>query len=399
MGTEHLPITSTFTATPLQAPLQAAFTKLGLTLNVAVTQYGQMSEFMLRPARSGSGIVGAVVLLRLEDWLRELGESTGQVNGTSARQELRKRLDEFLVQLPLLAPPGRSIWLLICPSAGWIAEQFKLTALCRTFTNLLEARLRNVPRINVLPWPESLSSEEYFDRELDRTNHVPFTQGAFAQLSESLADHLSRSLTSSNENLAPAAGGSPELANFLAGLRVRVDVAAASSNSSADVGRILRTAASFSLAGEKPALSDAEVEMIIAAQTCWVISVSDRLSDYGVSGVLNARTQESALVIDTMSLSCPVLGKQVEYAVLMALQQIAASRALSELVFEYRDSGRNQPALDYLKSIATAEREQRYVIAVNQAETRVGTAAVAPEAWRLTVRTVSGPMLHSISAI
>ena len=64
-----LPVTSTFTATPLKAALQAALEREGIPQDVGFFLYGQMSEFMLRPAQFTDGASGAVLLLRVEDWL------------------------------------------------------------------------------------------------------------------------------------------------------------------------------------------------------------------------------------------------------------------------------------------------------------------------------------------
>jgi hypothetical protein len=303
-----------------------------------------------------------------------------------ARLELKTRLDEFLGQVSVLAMRGRPVWLVVCPSAGWTSDTYNFAALCRTYTNLLAARLRNLAQVTLLAWPESISKDEFYDRQQDRTNHIPFTPAGFEQLAGSLARQLARTLAVSDSNAvaATAAARSPELANFLSVLHVRVHVGVAKPSDSADVGRILRTAASFSLAGEKPTLADSEAGAIVASQDCWLVRVSDRLSDFGASGVVITRTEDSALVIESLSLSCTVLGKQVEYALLGALRRMAATRNLPTLAFKYHESGRNQPALAFLRSVASQTNAQRYEVPAEEVEARVEKAAVAPGAWSMT---------------
>jgi hypothetical protein len=383
-----LQVGSTFVCNAMEPSLCHAASHTGIAQSVRISPPAELSRHMLAPAADSEDILGTIVLVRVEDWLRNMFAASGPVDDKIARQELRNHLDEFLGQLSVLALRGRPVWIMVCPSVEWVAEHLRLAALCRTFTNLLAARLRNLAQINLLVWPESLSSEGYYDRELDRTDHIPFTQAAFTQLSESLVGQLGRTLAGSERNGVSAdSARSPELANFLSGLKVHVRVTAALHSDSADVGRILRTAASFSLRGETPTLSDSEADAIVASKNCWVVAVSDRLSDYGASGVFITRIEDKTLVIEAMSLSCTALGKQVEFALLSALQQIAVSRGLLRLDFAYCDSGRNQPMLAYLKSIATADSEQRYVLQVQEAEARIGHAAVAPGAWSLTLRT------------
>ena len=381
-------IVSTFVSDPIAATLRRSLSALDIARTVSVVSPSQLSTYMLSPSLDTEDALGTIVLIRIEDWLGDLASSMKQVTDNAARQELRKHIDEFLSQIAILALRGRPVWLATCPSTGWIAEEFRLATLCRTMTNLFSARIRNLQRVRVLDWPLALLKEECYDRQLDHTLHTPFTAAAWEILGESIASQLARSLASDVSNgSALASTGSPELAAFLAGLRVQVQVAPATQRDRSHVDRILRTAASFSLAGEKPAIAEAEINMIIESRNCLLISVSDRLSDYGPSGVVVAPATNDTLLVDSMSLSCTVLGKQVEYALLSALAQIASSRQLSKIALEYRSSGRNQPALAFLTSVADPETKQRYVLPVSEAEARISTSAVAPNAWSLKIVT------------
>ena len=80
--------------------------------------------------------------------------------------------------------------------------------------------------------------------------------------------------------------------------------------------RLLRTVAAFSLTGERRDIPDAEVDAYLNPDRCMLISVSDRLSDHGSSGLVAFRATGDSLIVDVMALGCPVLGKQVEFAVL-----------------------------------------------------------------------------------
>jgi predicted enzyme involved in methoxymalonyl-ACP biosynthesis len=85
-----------------------------------------------------------------------------------------------------------------------------------------------------------------------------------------------------------------------------------------------------------------------------------------------------------MALSCTVLGKQVEYAVLSALAMIATELHLATVIFKYCESRRNQEMLRFLQSVADVDSNKRYVVPVSLVEDRIRIAATKAGAW--TVR-------------
>jgi len=98
--------------------------------------------------------------------------------------------------------------------------------------------------------------------------------------------------------------------------------------------------------------------------------------------VVVCRESENALVVDWLSLSCTVLGKQVEYALVLALAGMAKDHGCSRVIFEYRTSARNQPIHNFLESVASRE-QLRFVLGVNEADARISTRAVNAGAWTL----------------
>jgi hypothetical protein len=326
------------------------------------------------------------VLLRLEDWLREHLKSTPYETSRDAwvRQEFRLRVDEFVSQLAILSRLGKQVWFLACPSNGWISEQHKLAGLCRTYTNLVAARVRSLSQVSVLNWPASFSADGFADREADRLSQIPFTEDAFAKLGESVGNQIVRTLARQQGSSSPEPGGSPELAAYLAGLQVRVQFAPAGRQDRPDVDRLLRTVASFSLTGEKPTIANAEVDALVESEACILVSVADRISDYGRSGLVVFRSDGETLAVDNLALSCTVLGKQVEYALLSFLSRAAAERGCARIIFEYRPSGRNQPLLSFLQQATDRESETRYALPAGDVDARVAKVAVNPGAWTVT---------------
>jgi len=386
MQTRVLQVASSFTSRPLAKTLQPYLVGAGIADSVEFIEYGQVAEYMFGPSSGAEHIVGTLVLVRVEDSLRnELKNgAAGADIGAKARQQLAAHVDEFVKQIQTLAKRGQPTWVLACPSNGWVAESFNLGPLCRTYTNLLLARIRGTPNVTVFNWPGSLADPEINDRNTDRLGQIPLTPAAFQQLSQFLGPEIETALATRKVSATPtASNGKADLANFLAGLGVRIRISAAKSGDRAHVDRILRTAAAFSLTGEKRDLSDSEVDRLLQSDGCLLISVSDRLSNYGPSGVASFRCESDSLITDALALSCPVLGMQVEYAVISGLARIANSRGCSTLVIEYKASGRNQIMLKFLESVADVLPDMRFSLQVAEVDDRIRKTAVAPGTWTL----------------
>ena len=389
MKTGQLHVASTFTSTPIEPSLGGALVQAGIASGLGFTQYAQVSHYMLSP--DSAHIAGTLVLVRAEDWLRDLLKSSPILpSRQQLRDHLRSRTEEFVSQITTLSQRGKPVWFLACPSTGWVSNVHKVDALCQTYTNLLFARVENNNQVTALRWPAFLFQAEFEDRGADRLGQIPFAQECFDKLGRFLGHQLTRTWSRTSQCTPVSRDiGSAELAAFLASLNVHILLAPATDENRHHFDRILRAAASFSLAGEQRELSDNDLNAFFASGTCLLVNVSDRLSNYGATGVVAFTSKNDSLVVTSMALSCAVLGKQVEWALIHALARIADDRKLDKLVFEYRPSERNQPMLAFLKSAASPESENRYILPVADVNARLRAAAVNPDAF--TVAFESGP--------
>lgn len=107
--------------------------------------------------------------------------------------------------------------------------------------------------------------------------------------------------------------------------------------------------------------SEVEIQRLIQSSEhqCLSVTVKDRFGDYGLVGAVIAADQNNALEVDTLLLSCRVLGRGVEHRVISELGWIAREKKLEYLNIAYRCMERNQPARDFLETIGTAFSETR----------------------------------------
>jgi FkbH-like protein len=77
------------------------------------------------------------------------------------------------------------------------------------------------------------------------------------------------------------------------------------------------------------------------------IKVRDRFGDHGLVGVAITRDEAEACEIDSFLLSCRVIGRSVETALLSHLAQGAAARGRRQLVGKFLPTKKNAPARDF----------------------------------------------------
>jgi FkbH-like protein len=86
------------------------------------------------------------------------------------------------------------------------------------------------------------------------------------------------------------------------------------------------------------------------------INVKDRFGDYGLVGEIVANARGTDLVVDTLLLSCRVLGRGVEHAMLRRLGEITAERGLTHVDLRYLPTPKNEPARAFAESVAAEFR-------------------------------------------
>lgn len=81
------------------------------------------------------------------------------------------------------------------------------------------------------------------------------------------------------------------------------------------------------------------------------VSVKDRFGDYGIAGMTMCRTEDDTASVEQFLLSCRVLGRGVEHQILNTLVQYALGKNARTLRLQYKITGRNRPAMDFIEKI------------------------------------------------
>jgi FkbH-like protein len=140
------------------------------------------------------------------------------------------------------------------------------------------------------------------------------------------------------------------LEEYLASLEMEITFGRFDSVTRSRVTQLINKSNQFNLTTQR--YTEAEVAKLESDANAYGIHVrlKDKFGDNGIISVIICLRDEDDWVIDTWLMSCRVLGRRVESAVLRELLQAARSRGIKRLIGRYRPTERNAMVRDhYLK--------------------------------------------------
>ena len=159
---------------------------------------------------------------------------------------------------------------------------------------------------------------------------------------------------------ARASAGSYE--SFLRGLHLRVTVGPVTEALVARAAQLTQKTNQFNLTTKRYSEEDIRRMTVDGMHRCYGASVADRFGDSGTIGLAIVRIDGSGWRIDTFLLSCRVLGRGVERALLARVLADAATAGASRLVASFIPTGKNAPAAGFLPESGFREEGDGYVI-------------------------------------
>lgn len=143
-------------------------------------------------------------------------------------------------------------------------------------------------------------------------------------------------------------GSVESLEDFLRGLELKVEIAPVSDDTIARVVQLLAKTNQFNLTTRRHDEPTLRRRVGAGEWRVYTMRVADRFGDFGLTGVAIAVPGEGAWHLDSFLMSCRVIGKSVETALLARVAADARAAGAAELCAEFIDSGRNQVAAQFL---------------------------------------------------
>ncbi len=142
-----------------------------------------------------------------------------------------------------------------------------------------------------------------------------------------------------------------DIGEFLAALNLQVEIAVPSEDEWARIEQLTQRTNQFNFSTRRRSVAELKALQAQGAQVLRV-RVRDRFGDYGLVGVMIALARGTALAVDSFLLSCRVLGRGVEHAMLRNLGERASALGLASVDLELISSARNEPARAFADSVA-----------------------------------------------
>ncbi|MDP9158642.1 MAG: amino acid adenylation domain-containing protein [Acidobacteriota bacterium] len=149
----------------------------------------------------------------------------------------------------------------------------------------------------------------------------------------------------------------PTLENFLAGLQLRIDIVPLTAALLPRVSQLTHRTNQFNSTTLRRSEEQVRQPWSEGALDCLTVTVSDRFGEYGLVGAMLYSVTEEALSVNSFLLSCRVLGRGVEHAMLRKLGSVAISRGVARVDIQFIPSKKNSPALNFLEGVAAQFKE------------------------------------------
>ena len=140
------------------------------------------------------------------------------------------------------------------------------------------------------------------------------------------------------------------MADFIAGLDLRIEIAEPSPEEWPRVAQLTQRTNQFNFTTRRRSESEL-LGLVAEGGRCLAVRVQDRFGDYGLVGVVIFVSGDRALTIDTFLLSCRVLGRGVEHAILRYLGGLGRTMGLEQIVAPFVATAKNVPAKQFLESL------------------------------------------------
>ena len=141
------------------------------------------------------------------------------------------------------------------------------------------------------------------------------------------------------------------LGDFIEGLGLKIDIREAVEEDIPRISQLTFRTNQFNFTSVRRSEPEVRAFLQRPDTDCLVVNVADRFGDYGLVGVVMYEVKQHSLSIDTFLLSCRVLGRGVEHAIVRNLGQRACASGLASVKLRYVRTPKNTPALAFATSL------------------------------------------------
>lgn len=171
----------------------------------------------------------------------------------------------------------------------------------------------------------------------------------FERLELSSADHDRGRFYQEQQKRTEFKAGASSLEDFYVGLQMRVEIAPLAAATLPRAAQLTQKTNQFNLTTRR--YTEEQLSRMQPPEWgIYTLAAKDRFGDNGIVGVAILKFEGNVAEINTLLLSCRVIGRTIETAFLAALAKLAGQRGATKLVGRYIPSLKNEPAKDVYRS-------------------------------------------------
>lgn len=172
------------------------------------------------------------------------------------------------------------------------------------------------------------------------------SQGLFDTLGQSDEDRRRGQLYQQRSLAETARSASTNLEDYYRDLDMQLTLASVDSRSRTRAAQLTQKTNQFNVTTVRYSEAELDARLGDPDDMLVAVGVRDRFGDNGIVGLMMARAETDRLAIDTFLLSCRVIGRTVETAMLAYLCEAAQQRGLSKLCGRVVPTEKNMPVRD-----------------------------------------------------
>lgn len=135
---------------------------------------------------------------------------------------------------------------------------------------------------------------------------------------------------------------------FIKSLKLKVSMKLINKNQIARVAQLTQRTNQFNLSTIRRTEEKLETLLEDKSIKCWVVEVMDKFGEYGLVGVILTKERQDSIFIDTFLLSCRVLGRGVENAILSSLAKYCGEIKAEFIEADFYPTAKNKPFAEFL---------------------------------------------------
>ena len=179
---------------------------------------------------------------------------------------------------------------------------------------------------------------------------------AFDKVSVTQEDQRRTEMYRQNAERDHLEASASDIGAFLASLDLKIDVSAPAEGDWPRLSQLTQRTNQFNFTTRRR--GEPEMRALGGDTTVQAVRVSDRFGDYGLVGLVIATDTADAVEVDTLLLSCRVLGRGVEHAMLASLGRLAQARGKALVRLRLIRTPKNEPALAFADAVVGAHRRE-----------------------------------------